>query len=463
MKYRPIAAFFATCAALAPALAAAQTPDEMMKEIRRLEASMAGMKMSIQELEASLKTRDGASNELPSEQTRQLNRTVVRVDSLEEANETLGRNRLKISGVMDPSFIATSGQNRAGFQFLDSGENFEYAFDNGVFGMMQLDLQKEMDNGAKWRLSLSPNRGGGGIAINGKSIVHEASVSKPLSDDPSLRVIAGQIPDWSGYEFAQPNLNKLVTHNLLFDFTLPAVYTGAGLEKADGPWLFKAMLANVNASKRKAGEKAAALVYRGDYYASEFGGFGFAGMHGKAANFRADDGVGNPVTGLPYDLGDSVVNTFELDGYYIRGDWTINGQVSVGSQKNAAITADPVTGELRNSLWWGASALAAYKFTPRAEGVLRVDYLNNQKNGGGTLGWVFPDNRNGLGPDLSGDPEIGANRTAVSLGARFLIDQNMTLKTEFRLDRASLPVFMDQDGDYKRSNRLFGASLVMGF
>ena len=51
-------------------------------------------------------------------------------------------------------------------------------------------------------------------------IVQEASVSVPLTD-LQTRFIAGQIPDWSGYEYLQPTLNKLITHNLLFDFTLP--------------------------------------------------------------------------------------------------------------------------------------------------------------------------------------------------------------------------------------------------
>ena len=36
------------------------------------------------------------------------------------------------------------------------------------------------------------------------------------------------------------------------------------------------------------------IAYRVDYAKGEFQGFGFAGVYGKAANFRADDGVGNP-------------------------------------------------------------------------------------------------------------------------------------------------------------------------
>ena len=51
--------------------------------------------------------------------------------------------------------------------------------------------------------------------------MHEASVSVPLTD-LQTRFIAGQIPDWTGYEITlQPRCNKLITHNLLFDFMAP--------------------------------------------------------------------------------------------------------------------------------------------------------------------------------------------------------------------------------------------------
>ncbi len=465
MKHRSITALIAACSVALPTLALAQTPAELSQQMQRMQEAMAAMQARINELEAAQKPRDGQQWGMTPDQVKQLNRTTVKADSLEEAQETLGYKGLQISGLIDPTFIYTSNQNRAGFQFLNSGRNFEYAFDNGTFGMASLDFLKEMEGGSKWRLRLRPNRGGGGVAIDGESIVHEASMSLPLAD-LQTRLIAGQIPDWSGHEFAEPTLNRLITHNLLFDFTIPAVYTGAGLDLNRNPWYIKAMLANVNASKKASGEKSPALVYRVDFYdyKKEFNGWGFAGLHGKLPNFRANDGVGNPVTGTPYDTRDTMVHAFEVDAFYSRGDWTMSGQLSVGSQRKAAMTADPVTGELRDSFWWGASTMVSYKFTPRFETIARLDYLNNKKNGGGTLGFVFPDSRNGLGPDPSGDPEIGANRMALSLGARYIFNANTTMKAEYRLDRASLPVFVDvRDGSFKRSNQLFGASVVMSF
>ncbi|MBB4845351.1 hypothetical protein HNP55_003898 [Paucibacter oligotrophus] len=447
-----------------PGCAIAQ-PAELLQELRRMQEGMTQLQARVQELESQLKAATPQAGQwgMTPEQARQLGRITVKTEALEEWHESLGHKGLKISGMMDPVYLYSSGQDRAGFQFLNAGDGGEYAIDNGAFGMAMLDFQKELDGGSRWRLTLAPNRGGGGIAIDGKSIIHEASVSLPLGD-LQTRLIAGQIPDWSGHEPMQATLNKFITHNLLFDFTLPAVYTGAGLELARGKWLLKGLLANVNSSRRKAGEKAPALVYRIDYAKGEFSGFGLAGLHGRLPNYRALDPAGNPVSGLPYDASDSWTHTLEIDGYFIRGDWTLSGQIGGGLQKRAAISADPLTGELRDSRWWGLSALAAYKLSPKLEAMLRADYLSNGQHGGGALGYSFADGRNGLGPAPGGDPERGADRYALALGLRYAWDANTLFKLEYRLDRASLPVFLDLgDDQYRRSNQIFGGALVMSF
>jgi Protein of unknown function (DUF3138) len=407
-----------------------------------------------------------------------MNRITVKTEALEDARDASGLKLLKISGYMDPTFIYNKRQNRAGFQFLnkvDSTNTFSagdgYNYDNSYFGAAVIDFQKETDSGTKWRLTLAPNRGVGAV-FDGQSPVHEASVSVPLTD-LQTRFIAGQIPDWSGYEYLQPTLNKLITHNLLFDFTLPTAYTGAGMEVTSGKWIVKGMLANLNSSRRTPGNKTPVVTYRVDYARGEFQGFGFAGVHGKATNFRANDGVGNPVTLQPYDLRDTSVNLFEVDAYFIRGDWTAQGQVSVGKQKNASITADPVTGNLRDTQWWGLSALAAYKWMPRFETTGRFDFINNKKNGGGLLGYNFADARNGIGPDTTidcvTDPTIaacnaGANRMALTLGASWLFNLNTTFKAEYRLDRANLPVFIDvKSNTFAKKNHMLGASVLVSF
>jgi hypothetical protein len=170
------------------------------------------------------------------------------------------------------------------------------------------------------------------------------------------------MPDWSGYEMYQANLNKLITHNLLFDFTAPTAFTGAGLEVTRGKWIAKGVLANMNATRNPDGVRAPVMAYRVDYSRGEFQGFGFAGVHGKAGNLRPLDDDGeltiNPVTSVAYDKSSTStrLDLFEFDAYFTRGDWTVQGQISLGRQKAAAIAADPFTGDLRDARWTGLSA-----------------------------------------------------------------------------------------------------------
>lgn len=477
MKKNTIATLFACGASLSPVLAQAQSQIEIVQELRRTQATLSGMQERINQLEAALKQKDAAPAGMNAEQERELNRLSVLADAQVDANAAMGIKGLKISGYIDPTYIYSKAQNRAGFQFLNSSLTAtgapEFSYDNGAFGGAMLDFQKEMESGTKFRLTLAPNRIGAGNTIDGKSIVHEASIWMPLKGFNGARLLAGQIPSWEGYEFLESYRNKLITHNLLFDLTIPASFTGVGFEKAMSPkYTVKAMAANINSSKKPNGEKSPALVFRADYYdySQEFTYLALVGMVGKLNNFRAAPNLDgspqlNPITGAAYDAHDSLVQTLELEGGYTRGDWSLAGQASVGAQRKGAISADPVNGDLRASRWWGVSGTLGYKFTPALEGVARFDYLNNQKNGGGTFGgWNFADARTGLGPDPAGDPEIGANRSEITLGLRYNFNANTLFKMEYRYDRASLPVFLDlRDGLYTRDNQLLGASMVLSF
>ena len=438
--------------------ASAQSAADLIKEIQEL-------KKRVAELEGKQKATEAAKPAagqwgMTPEQAAEFNRIAVKTEATEDNLEMWGIKGLTITGYMDPTFIYNKRQDRAGFQFLNAVGDDGYNYDNSYFGAAVIDFTKETESGTRWKLTLAPNRGVGAV-FDGQSMVHEATVSIPLTD-LQTRMIVGQMPDWSGYEYLQPTLNKLITHNLLFDLTLPTAYTGVGIDYTQGKWWLRGMVANMNASRKNPGDKAPVLAYRVDYSRGEFQGFGFAGVHGKAANFRSDDV--NPITTDPYDTRDTRLDLFQIDGYFIRGDWTVQGQFSYGQQKRAAITADPVTGEMRDAKWWGVSTLAAYKWTPRFETTARLDYINNKKNGGGLLGYTFADDRNGIGPDPAGDPEKGANRTAFTLGASYLYNINTTFKVEYRLDRANLPVFVDvKDGSYGKSNHLLGTSVVVSF
>jgi len=470
------------CTALALALAAAfpaqaQSNADILKELQALKAKVSELESKLQAQEAKAAAPAAGQWGMTPEQARELNRVGVKTEALEDAVEAQGLKSLKISGFADPTWLYNQRQNRAGFQFLNPVALDGYNYDNSYFGGATIDFQKEMEGGTRWRLTLTPNRGTGSVTGEG-SIVQEASVSIPLGD-LQTRFIAGQLPDWSGYEYQQPTLNKLITHNLLYDFTLPTLYTGAGMEYTRGKWLVKWMLNNMNSSKRNANERAPALAYRVDYSKGEFQGFGFAGVHGKGANFRAFDADGNvainPVSGLEYSTRDTRLDLFEADAYFIRGDWTWQGQLSYGRQKDAAVSADPVSGDLRPASWYGLSTLLAYKFIPRWEVVGRFDYLNNRKNGGGLLGYTAASDRNGIGPNATlgclptlaandAGCERGANRMALSLGLSWMYNLNTSFKAEARYDRASQPVFLDVKSDeYRKSNAVFGTSVVVSF
>ncbi len=468
MKFwKPVAptALALALAAAFPGAALAQSNEELLKELKAL-------KDRVGELEKKLGDKPAGEKQwgMTPEQAADFNRISVKTEALEDNNEALGYKGLKISGFFDPSYVYNRAQNRAGFQFLNRVSDDGYNYDNSYFGTASIDFQKEMEGGTKWRLTLMPNRGAGTIAdTGGSNIVHEASVSIPLGD-LQTRFLAGQIPDWSGYEYVQATTTKLVTRGLLLDFTEPTAYTGAGMEFIRGKWDVKAVLANYNSTKQPAGRKSPVIAYRVDYSKGEFNGFGFAGVHGKAANFST--AALDPVTGEVIAQKDSRLDLFELDAYFIRGDLTLQGQVGFGRQKDASVTP-AADGTLRDAQWWGVSGLAAYKFIPRWEAVARFDYINNTKNGGGLLQYSSADGRNGIGPDanLGCSPatlvdgcDKGANRYALAIGVNYLLTSNATLKAEYRLDRASQPVFFDVKNEtYRKSNSILGASVVVSF
>lgn len=436
--------------------ASAQSTADLMKEFEALKARVADLEKQLKDAQAA-KPAPGQWGMTP-EQARDLNRVTVKTEAIEDNLEMQGFKGLTITGYIEPTFIYNQRQDRAGFQFLNS-QGDGYFYDTSFMGAASIDFTKEMDSGTRFKLTLNPQRGVG-EAI-GAGIVQEATVSIPLTD-LQTRLVVGQIPDWSGYEYQQPTLNPFTTHNLLYDFTLPVAYTGVGLDVTSGKWWMRGAVGNVNATTRFAGEKSPVLAYRVDYSKGEFEGFGFAGLIGKAPNFN---------TGT-----NTMAVLFEVDGYFVRGDWTLQGQLSYGQQKEGAITPDAL-GNFRDSRWWGASALAGYMITPRLQALARADYINNRKNGGGLFtyngysgvdenGDVFygNDDRNGLGPDLNGDLNRGANRYALSFGLKYLYDTNTTFKAEMRFDGADIPVFLDvQDGLYRKSNVLLGGSVVVAF
>lgn len=452
-------------AAAFPLPAVAQSNEELLKELRALRDRVTQLEEKLKSAEsvkaptapAAAAATAAAPAGMTPDQAREMARLALKVDTLEEERDNSNFKGLTISGSVDPTFIYNRAQNRAGFQLLNSATTGPYAYDNSFFGSASLDFQKELEGGTKFRVTLQPDRGVG-AHINAGSIVHEASVSIPIDGDET-RLIVGQIPDWSGYELLPSKDNKLVTHNLLFDLIAPLAYTGVGLELTRGDWVIKGVVGNFNSTKREPDEKSPMLAYRGDYSLSEYSGIGFSGVHGKAANFVQE-------------TGDTTLHLFEVDGYYMRGDWTVQGQVSFGTQKDAAIALNS-SDRPKDAEWWGLSGLTAYKFTPRLEGVVRADFIYNRKNGGGLLGFGA-DSLNGIGPgfvgyDADGAAEArggqhGSNRYALSLGGNYRYNEYTLFKAEYRFDGSTRRVFeYVDDGNFKKTNHLFGASVVVSF
>jgi len=462
MKFWKPAALTLALAMAYPSMAVAQSNAAMAKELKALQDRITELEKKLAEkpAPAAAVVAPAATEKqwgMTPEQLQDFNRIAVKTEATEDNLAAWGYKGLTVSGYIEPTYIFNKRQHRAGFQFLNN-QSDGFFYDTSYMGAASIDFTKETDSGTKWKLTLAPNRGVGAVISGG--IVQEASVSVPLTD-LSTRLIAGQVPDWSGYEYQQPTLNPFTTHNLLYDFTLPTSYTGAGLELKRGKWVVKGMLANVNTGIRNAGEQDVALVYRGDYSMSEYMGFGFAGLHGKAPNFSVFNADGSQAS--------TVAHLLEADGYYTRGDWTFQGQVGMGKQKLGAIAPD-ASGNLQDAKWWGLSGLAGYTITPQLQGLVRVDYVHNSSNGGGLFGYSAQDDRNGLGVDGNcvTDPTLdcsrGANRRAFTFGLKYAFNANTTFKAEYRFDHASKPVFIDtEDGSFRKGNQLLGASMVVFF
>lgn len=446
--WQPTTLALALCLAF-PA-AQAQSMADVLKELQTL-------KERVTELEGKLKAAEskpaGAQWGMTPEQAQEFARVQVKTEAMEDNVEMWGIKGLTISGYAEPAFIWNKRQNRSGFQFLNDQAD-GYFYDTSFIGAASIDFTKETDSGTRFKLTLTPQRGVG--AAIGGGIVQEATVSIPLSD-LQTRLIAGQVPDWSGYEYQQPTLNPFTTHNLLYDFTLPFAYTGVGLDITRGKWWYRAIVGNLNSTIRSADETSPMLAYRVDYSRGEFQGFGFAGMHGKVFNFATET--------------NTTAHLFEIDAYFIRGDWTVQGQFSYGQHDKASINS-ALLGDDSDARWYGVSALAGHFVTPRLQLLARADYLSNKKNGGGYFQFSEPDDRNGIGPEIVGfdidDAPIygtqGSNRYALTLGMKYALNQNTTLKAEYRFDGANRKVFYDVDSDtYKKNNHLLGGSIVVFF
>lgn len=432
------------------ASAFAQTASDTRKEIDALKAQL---KMLQEKLEALSNATE------PAPLVQQVNRLEQKIDLQQTASETAGFSGLKVNGVIEAAFK---------YNDVDKKHDFSASAGNGVgeFGMLQITKESQDGQGVDWTLRLMPG---------GDPQVHEASLSIPLNKEN--RIIAGLIPDFQGYEmvFANANAtlgNQFITHNALYDLAGATVYTGMGMSHTlnGGKVALKWLVGNVDKggddkaitytvpvnpdlapsdafSTASSSASTVALAYRLDYYPDETTYIGLSGLHGSNnRNF----------------------NIVAVDGGVTRGDWQVNGQITVGEMQRAAANGG-------TAQWAGLSGFLSYKIVPRLQLMARADYIQNDKNGGGTYydnGGTFG---NGLGPELdssgaviafdanTGYATTGASLTRLSLGTNYQINANTQWKTEYRLDQSSGYNFLMDDGSYSKTKNTLGTSLVLSF
>jgi outer membrane murein-binding lipoprotein Lpp len=428
--------------------------DQLTEDIARLKAAPQMQKIEFP---------PAANQDNTSAEAAEFDRIKAKAEALEDQFENQGLKGLKISGAVDPVFVVNRLQKNAGFSFLNgfSGSDSAgvYAYDNSFFGLGLLDFQKETRDSTKFRLTMAFGKSAGSLN-NGNALLHEATASIPLSD-LQTRLLVGQIPDFSGYEPFFSHMQPLISHNLLFDFAAPAFYTGAGIEILRDKWLTKAIVGNMNYARYKAGDSTPTVAVRVDYAKGEFKGFGFSAQNGR--------------------IGGSRFAMFEIDSYYIRGDVTLQSELATGRQDMAAYNG-------KTANWTGLSALLGYRFMPRYQLTIRGDAIKNSDNGGGILGSTGAachsqdgaivqarlDCRNGFGPGMVqtiaagqwgvANPNQGVNRRALTVGLSYLLNPSVTLKTEYRLDSASAPAFIDlSNNSFKSNSHTFLTSVVATF
>jgi hypothetical protein len=457
----------------------------MAQSAQDLKLELDAMKARIKQLEAmveSINTKAVAVAATDAENQAEFNRMKIKTEAMEDQLEVGGFKGLKVSGYIDPTYIYNQRQDTGSVVFMKNfsdpnlagdgthpSQKAAYAYDNAFFGTALLRFEKEMEGGTKWLLELMPHKSyGDGGGYNIGSLINQATVSIPVNG-LNNRFLAGQFGSYPGYEYqlaAGPLAKKTITNNLLFDFTEPSFFTGFGYEHLEGKWDIKALVGNPN-NGRVTDRKSPSLHWRVDYSKGEFGGWGASGLHGKMSATTS-------------------VNYLEADTYFIRGDLTWQGQIEAGQTNNAAFNGG-------DAKWIGLSTLAAYKITPRLEGIARLDYIKNSTNGGGVPSVVFGagcstadlstdpsgatpmdsfcgDYRNGFGPGIDNatglvsDPNKGANRYALTFGLNYALTPNAMLKFELRRDGSSENTFYDvQSKTYKKDNFLFGASTVVSF
>ena len=229
-------------------------------------------------------------------------------------------------------------------------------------------------------------------------------------------------------------------------------------------WIWSAAIGNPNAGNLNTAANTTAsepaFIYNATYSQEEFWGFEFTGYAGHVAT---------PQTGTTGLLGR--LDQFEIDGNYTRGDFNGNLQFTAGRLENGSFDGN------NDARWWGISALASEKVGANWTFAGRVDYLNNQANGGGlyTLSnnysgtnAAYGDVVNGFGSgDASAagyDPTVGANRTSLTVAGTYRLNRNVAFRSEVRRDFSTLATFYNfGTSSFQETNTTVGFQTIVNF
>ena len=354
---------------------------------------------------------------------------------------------ISISGYIDPTYIYNQDAQVSSFFFAD--RNSPYTYYHSTFGDLYLDFNKKFGNGGSIDIQIMPTRGYGstfgnpGTSHAANSIINAAVLTLPVSKEVDF--IAGQVPAWDGYESETSPQMLTITHNLLYDFSEPGYFTGAGASYTSGILTVQTLLGNswnTAYTGSAAPTKAPTFEYRVSLAPSSALSFGLYGTIGK-----------NPTLTNPGVETTRIYNDF--DGTYTLGAATFNWQFDLGHQTAAAANGG-------NAMWYGTSLLANYRFTPLVGATLRYDYLNDKKNGGHIStddpydGFYVPITAPGV--------NNGPVRQAVTADLLLYPVKNTIVKFEYRYDRANGALFVDTaTGGYKKSNNVLAAQIVYSF
>lgn len=411
----------------------------------------------------------------------------LKVNALNEASLTGPLAGLSVTGYVDPAYVASFGPKTSSFRFLNKGDPYTY-YDSSI-GDVFLEIKKTFGQGTyapSVDLQIMANRGYGSDTVNGSgaltgNIFNQALINIPITDKWAF--FAGYTPSFAGYEYQQSTQTFTMSHGLLYDFSEPGTFMGAGLSYWTGNWSWKAFLGNEEYQSSAAtigqwSNRAPTVTGRVDYTWSTALDLGGSFMWGRntlpspsyQCGVSATCGSGFGYQGTSSSpFGNKVY--VEGDLTYALADMQLNAQADFGQLQGGAWNGG-------TAQWYGFSLLAHRKWNSallgRMGATVRFDYLNDQKNGGGGGGVYIPtgnDPLNGLGVDpgclagsaTNGSECRGANRMDLTGTLLFYPTSQITVKAEYRHDWSNLAVFQKASGAYAKSNDVLGVQLIYAY